>query len=139
MRQLFLWKLKQKLETTGYINMKKINDKPTDPVEYCESMYPNTMKEFTKLQEADYKVFCKKQMDYGPGNIAMGTTLANEEDKHLSTTATIIRINDKVQRLLNLVVKSRRDPQNESVEDAFGDLTVYGIIARIVSRDKWAK
>ena len=111
----------------------------TDPVKFCESSYPETMKEFKRLQHEDYKIFCKKQMDYGPGNIAMGTALTTDDDKQLSTTATIIRMNDKVQRLLNLVVKSRRNPQNESVEDAFGDLTVYGIIARIVSNNKWAK
>ena len=111
----------------------------TDPVKYCESMYPETMKKFKKLQEDDYKIFCKKQMDYGPGNIAMGTTLQTDDERLLSTTATIVRMNDKVQRLLNLVVKNRRSPQNESVDDAFMDLSVYGVIARIVTSDKWAK
>ena len=48
-------------------------------------------------------------------------------------------MNDKVQRLLNLVVKHNREAQNESVEDAFGDLSVYGVIARIVANGKWAK
>jgi len=57
----------------------------------------------------------------------------------MSITGLIIRMNDKIQRLLNLVVKHNRSPQNESVEDAFGDLTVYGTIARIVAEDKWAK
>jgi hypothetical protein len=111
----------------------------TNPVKYCEEMYPETMKTFRKLQEDDYKIFCKKQMDYGPGNIAMGTTLQTDDERLLSTTATIVRMNDKVQRLLNLVVKNRRSPQNESVDDAFMDLSVYGVIARIVTSDKWAK
>ena len=139
MRQLFLWKLKQKLETTGYINMKKINDKPTDPVEYCESMYPNTMKEFTKLQEADYKVFCKKQMDYGPSNIAMGTGVGAQVNKKLATTALVVRINDKIQRLINLVIRNNREAQNEPTIDAFKDLACYGIIAQIVKNGKWGK
>jgi hypothetical protein len=32
-----------------------------------------------------------------------------------------------------------REPQNESVVDAFGDLSVYGVISRIVSEGKWAR
>ena len=114
-------------------------NKNIDPVKYCEEQYPEMMQEFKKLLEEDYKTFCKKQMDYGPGNIALGQTLSNPEEIRLSLTGLIIRMNDKVQRLLNLIVKHNREAQNESVEDAFGDLSVYGIIARIVANGKWAK
>jgi hypothetical protein len=114
-------------------------NKNVDPVKYCEDLYPQMMAEFKKTMEADYKVFCKKQMDYGPGNIALGQTLSSPEEVRLSLTGIIIRMNDKVQRLLNLIVKHNRGAQNESVEDAFGDLSVYGIIARIVADGKWAK
>ena len=116
----------------------KTNTSP-DPVAYCEKQYPEMMKAFKSILENDYKVFCKKQMDYGPGNIALGTTLATEDERKMSLTGLIIRMNDKVQRLLNLVVKTNRKPQNESVEDAFQDLSVYGVISRIVSENKWAK
>lgn len=109
------------------------------PTEYCEQLYPEMMTEFKRLQKEDYQIFCKKQMDYGPGNISLGTTLITEEEKKMSLTGLIIRMNDKVQRLLNLVVKTGRNPQNESIVDAFGDLSVYGVISRIVSTGKWAK
>tara|TARA_Y100000310_G_C20251423_1_gene609279 strand:+ start:62 stop:487 length:426 start_codon:yes stop_codon:yes gene_type:complete len=109
------------------------------PVEYCEKLYPEMMTEFKRLQKEDYETFCKKQMDYGPGNISLGTTLITEEEKKMSLTGLIIRMNDKVQRLLNLVIKTGRNPQNESITDAFGDLSVYGIISRVVSSSKWAK
>ena len=115
------------------------NSKKTDAVKYCEELYPEMMDEFQRILAEDYKVFCKKQMDYGPGNIALGQTLSTPDETRLSLTGLIIRMNDKIQRLLNLVVKHNRKAQNESVEDAFGDLSVYGVIARIVANDKWAK
>lgn len=108
-------------------------------VEYCERLYPEMMEEFKNIQREDYTTFCKKQKDYGPGNIALGTTLANDDERRMSLTGLIIRLNDKVQRLLNLVVKTNRRPENESVSDAFMDISVYGVISRIVVLKKWAK
>ena len=75
-------------------------------VEFCERVYPEMMVEFKRIQAEDYEVFCKKQRDYGPGNIALGTTLATKEDTLMSLTGLIIRMNDKIQRLLNLLVKN---------------------------------
>jgi hypothetical protein len=106
-------------------------------IEYIEEHYPETAKEFQKIQYEQYEVFCKKQMDYGPSNISMGTGIGDSINKKLASTALVIRINDKVQRLLNLIVTNDRDAQNEPVEDAFKDLSVYGIIAQIVRNGKW--
>tara|TARA_B100000131_G_scaffold53849_1_gene48764 strand:+ start:186 stop:695 length:510 start_codon:yes stop_codon:yes gene_type:complete len=108
-----------------------------NPIEFIEKHYPETAKEFKSIQQEQYEVFCKKQMDYGPSNISMGTGVGEAINKKLSTTALVIRINDKIQRLLNLVVSNDRDAQNEPVEDAFKDLSVYGIIAQIVRNGKW--
>ena len=115
------------MDTGEYINA----------VDYIEQTYPETAKEFQQLQYEQYALFCKKQMDYGPTNISMGTPLKTDSEKRLSLVGLIVRINDKVQRLLNLVVSNDRDAQNEPVEDAFGDLSVYGIIAQIVRNGKW--
>ena len=122
----------------------KVNFKETDnteielsPIEFIEKHYPDTANEFKKIQEEQYLTFCKKQMDYGPSNISMGTGVGEAVNMKLATTALVIRINDKVQRLLNLVVSNDRDAQNEPVEDAFKDLSVYGIIAQIVKNGKW--
>ena len=108
-----------------------------ESIEYIEKHYPETAKEFQRLQFEQWDLFCKKQMDYGPSNISMGTQLVTEDEKRLSLTALIVRINDKVQRLLNLVVNNNREAQNEPTEDAFKDLSVYGIIAQIVNNGKW--
>ena len=110
-----------------------------DAIKYIEKEYPETAKEFQRIQFEQWATFCKKQMDYGPSNIAMGTTLKTEEDRRLSLIGLIVRINDKIQRLMNLVVKHNRDAQNEPVMDAFKDLSVYGIIAQIVDNGKWGK
>ena len=108
-----------------------------DAMNYIEKEYPETSKEFHKIQFEQWSTFCKKQMDYGPSNIAMGTALKTKEDRRLSLIGLIVRINDKIQRLMNLVVKHNRDAQNEPVMDAFKDLSVYGIIAQIVKNGKW--
>ena len=108
-----------------------------DPVSFIEEHYPETVKEFKRLQKEQYELFCKKQMDYGPSNIAMGTGLGTNINTRLSLIGLIVRTNDKIQRLLNLVVTNDREAQNEPVEDAFKDLSVYGIIAQIVKNGKW--
>ena len=108
-------------------------------IEFIEKHYTQTAKEFQKIQYEQWATFCKKQMDYGPSNIAMGTALKTKEDRRLSLIGLIVRINDKIQRLMNLVVKHNRDAQNEPVMDEFKDLSVYGIIAQIVDNGKWGK
>ncbi len=86
-----------------------------------------------------YELFCLKQSNYGPNNISVGTKLETAEDKKLSLTGLWFRMNDKIQRLKQLVVLSKEDSVGESIEDTFQDLSVYGIIAQIVSNGKWAK
>ena len=117
----------------------EVNMDEVDAMNYIEKEYPETAEEFHKIQFEQWSTFCKKQMDYGPSNIAMGTALKTKEDRRLSLIGLIVRINDKVQRLMNLVIKHNRDAQNEPVMDAFKDLSVYGIIAQIVDNGKWGK
>ena len=50
----------------------------------------------------------------------------------------IIRMIDKMNRMLNLVRK-QLTPENESLADAFQDISIYGIIARIVEERAWGK
>jgi len=119
--------------------MEQIISFDEDAVGYIETTYPETAEEFKRLQKEQYELFCKKQMDYGPSNIAMGTNLITDEEKRLSLIGLIVRINDKVQRLINLVVKNNRQAQNEPTIDAFKDLACYGIIAQIVNNGKWGK
>jgi len=109
-----------------------------DAVKYIEKEYPETAKSFKVIQREQYELFCKKQMDYGPKNISVGTDLRTDEDVKLSLTGLWFRINDKIERLKQLVVLDKA-AQNEPMIDAFSDLSVYGIIAQIVHRKKWGK
>ena len=108
-------------------------------IEMVERDYPEMTGEFKKIQIEQYETFCAKQLNYGPGNIAVGTSLSTKEDIHLSLTGLFFRINDKIQRIKQLVVFNKPDVVGEAVEDTFQDLSVYGIIAQIVGRGKWAK
>ena len=119
--------------TESEVSMDKV-----DPVKYIEEEYPETAKSFKEIQKEQYELFCKKQMDYGPKNISVGTDLRTDEDIKLSLTGLWFRINDKIERLKQLVVLDKA-AQNEPMIDAFSDLSVYGIIAQIVHRKKWGR
>lgn len=108
-------------------------------VEYCEEKYPQTTKEFKKILDEMYETFCKKQRNYGPGNISVGTSLETEEDIKLALTGLWFRKNDKINRLKQLVVLGQPDEVGESVTDTYEDLSVYGIISQLVQRGKWSK
>jgi hypothetical protein len=116
-----------------------MENKAKDPIEYCEENYPEMCSEFKKVQQEHYKLFCSKQMDYGPGNIAMGTDLKRQEDRLLSLKGITVRMNDKIQRLVNLTLRNSREPKNESLLDSFNDSGVYCVIAILVSRGKWGR
>lgn len=108
-------------------------------VQYCEKIYPETCDEFKKIQKEMYELFCRKQRNYGPGNISVNSSLETKEDIQVSLTGLWFRINDKINRLKQLVVKGEPDEVGESIEDTYQDLSVYGIIAQIVQRGKWGK
>ena len=84
-----------------------------------------------------YVLFCKKQKNYGPGNISVGSDLRTDSDVKLSLTGLWFRLNDKIQRLKQLVVIGEPDTVGESIKDTYQDLSVYGIIAQIVSQKKF--
>jgi hypothetical protein len=112
---------------------------PVDAVKYCEENYPETTSEFKKILKEQYTLFCKKQMNYGPDNISVGTRLSTPEEVKLSQTGLWFRMNDKIQRLKQLVLLGKEDTVGESVMDTYSDLSVYGIIAQIVVKGKWGK
>jgi len=105
----------------------------------CEKQYPEMTKEFKRILSSQYELFCKKQLNYGPENISVGTKLETQAEKKVSLTGIWFRVNDKVQRLKQLVLLSKEDLVGESIEDSFIDMSVYGIIAQIVSNGKWGK
>jgi len=109
------------------------------PIEELEVRYPKTSKEFKKIQREQYELFAKKQLDYGPSNIGMGKAqLETSKDIEISTLGLVTRMNDKISRLMNLIL-NKKNPNNESLEDTLIDLANYSIMGLIVRRKKWGK
>jgi hypothetical protein len=113
-------------------------DEP-EVVKQVEEMYPEMTDEFKAIMFTQYELFCKKQLNYGPSNISVGTSLETDDDVKLSLTGLWFRMTDKINRLKQLVVFGQPDKVGESINDTYMDLSVYGIIAQIVSNKKWAK
>jgi len=95
--------------------------------------------EFRRLQKEQYELFLRKQHDYGPGNISVGTMLQTKEEVQLALTGLWFRMNDKIQRLKNLLMSGRETAVDEPMEDAYLDVSNYGIMATIVKNGKWGK
>ena len=111
-----------------------------DIIEQMEKEWPEMTKEFKKIQKEQYELFLHKQHDYGPGNISVGTQLQTPEEVKLSLTGLWFRMNDKIQRLKTLLMSGRENAgEGETVEDAYLDVSNYGIMATIVGRGKWGK
>ena len=109
-------------------------------IEQMEEEWPEMTTEFKRLQQVQYELFLHKQHDYGPGNIAVGTHLQTQDEIHLSLTGLWFRMNDKIQRLKNMLLSGRQNAvEGEPLEDAYLDVSNYGIMATIVSRSKWGK
>ena len=109
-------------------------------VEQMEKEWPEMTQEFKRLQKEQYELFCRKQHDYGPGNISVGTQLQTPEEVKLSLTGLWFRMNDKLQRLKTLLLSGRQNAvEGEPLEDAYLDVSNYGIMATIVGRGKWGK
>ena len=102
-----------------------------------EKNYPELTQEYKKIMMEQYIIFCKKHRNYGTGNVNVGTNLETDADVKLSLTGLWFRMNDKINRLKQLIVLGEPDTVGESAKDTFQDLSVYGIIAQIVQQKKF--
>ena len=88
-------------------------------VDQMEEEWPEMTTEFKRLQKEQYELFCRKQHDYGPGNISVGTQLQTQDEVHLALTGLWFRMNDKIQRLKTLLMTGRESAVDEPLEDAY--------------------
>ena len=124
--------------TSQYAPQKPTNSE--DVVAKMEAEWPLMTKEFKKLQREQYELFLHKQHDYGPGNISVGTQLKTPEEVKLSLTGLWFRMNDKLQRVKTLLMNNRESAvKDEPLEDAYLDVSNYGIMATIVKKGLWGK
>lgn len=114
-------------------------DREIDCVKDMEDKYPQMTSEFKSIQKQQYILFCEKQAAYGSSNISVGTRLENDEEVNLSLTGIWFRMNDKIQRIKNLLVNRQTPTNDEPLEDSYLDLSNYGIMATIVKMGKWGQ
>jgi len=104
-----------------------------------EDRYPNTCKEFDEITSEMFSLFLRKQADYGPTNVGMGAEVVDTDKKvKRSLTGLSVRMNDKIQRMLNLMLNNK-EPLNESIEDTLIDIANYAVMSLIVHRKIWGK
>lgn len=74
-----------------------------------------------------FEMFKAKQSSYGPKNIST-----------FGEKGVIVRINDKLQRLIRLVWYGYEDRiEDEKIEDTYFDLADYALIALLVRKGVW--
>jgi hypothetical protein len=110
-----------------------------DVVLEMEQRYPEMTAEFKRIQQEQYKLFCRKQKNYGSSNISLGSSLEKDADVKLSLQGLWFRLNDKIMRYKEMILFGSQDAVGESLQDTFQDISVYGIITQLVSNKKWGK
>lgn len=86
-------------------------------------------KDMAELLVNLFEIFKKKQACYGKGNIAK-----------FGEIGTLIRANDKLERLYNLVFLNRDNKiPEETVDDTWLDLADYALIALLVRNGSWER
>lgn len=74
-----------------------------------------------------FDTFKKKQASYGSGNIAK-----------FGEKGVIIRMNDKMERLVHLVYNEEPNPlDDETIEDTYIDMADYALIAIVCREGQW--
>lgn len=81
---------------------------------------------FEQICQEMTKTFLKKHKDYGKGNIL-----------DMGELGIAFRISEKFNRLKHLLMSGKK-PDNESLEDSWIDIGVYGVIALLLRRG-WFK
>lgn len=84
-------------------------------------------KEIDRIMKQIRTILIKKNKDYGDTNIL-----------ELGEQGIAYRIHDKTVRLLNLT-KTKKQPENETIEDTYLDLAGYSIIGIMLRRKKFQK
>ena len=114
-------------------------EKNKDSVQIVKEQYPEIYNGYTTIVKEQLKLFCDKHLDYGMTNISVGTQLQTPDEIKLSLTGLWFRINDKCQRLKTLLMGGKQSAVDEPLEDAYLDISNYGIMATIVKNGKWGK
>lgn len=115
-------------------------------IKEMEQQYPECTNELLDNFDRAYKLWCKKQNDYGDSNIRLGLDLDSSSSEHsqnnrLAQLGVVIRMNDKISRLINLYKKDMEESSavRESIEDTATDLMNYANMLMVLRANKWGK
>lgn len=116
-------------------------------IKEMEELYPECTNELLDNQERAYKLWCKKQNDYGDSNIRLGLDLnsssseRSQKNSRLAQLGVCIRLNDKISRLINLYKKDMEESSavKESIEDTAIDIMNYANMLMVLRANKWGK
>ena len=115
-------------------------------IKEMEQQYPECTNELLDNFDRAYKLWCKKQNDYGDSNIRLGLDLDSSSSEHsrnnrLAQLGVVIRMNDKISRLINLYKKDMEESSavRESIEDTATDLMNYANMLMVLRAEKWGK
>ncbi len=126
-------------QTMQYALEKMTSEEVIQIVNEMVDTIPETVQAFLQIQMQMFIVFCLKQKDYGPTNIALGTRLDTEKEINAARLGVLVRTFDKLNRMIHLDLINRVEAVNESTLDAWEDTSVYAIIAQILQRGAWSK
>ena len=124
-------------------------------IKTMEKMYPECTDALMNNFDRAYDLWCQKQSDYGDGNIRLGLTLegssspSTRANSLLAQLGIVIRMNDKIQRMINLEKKMLFNAQQgtltdspsvkESIEDTCIDIMNYANMLMVLRSGKWGR
>lgn len=130
--------ISQKGTEWGLLDENGIVPGQSEMVDWMSVNYPQTFEFFQNILLQELDLFCSKQHDYGPQNIALGQSLTTEEERRFAMLGVMIRTLDKVNRMMTLL-RSGSEPNHESIEDTLKDISIYANIALAVHTGVWGK
>lgn len=111
-----------------------------------EELFPQCTDELMKNFDRAYDLWCRKQSDYGSSNISLGLNLSSSSSEsfannRLAQLGVVIRMNDKICRLVNLYKKDSVDASEvkESIEDTSTDIMNYANMLMVLRAGKWGR
>tara|TARA_R110002049_G_scaffold143368_3_gene305352 strand:- start:50 stop:400 length:351 start_codon:yes stop_codon:yes gene_type:complete len=109
-----------------------------------EEMYPECTDALMNNFDRAYDLWARKQADYGDSNIRLGLDLNSSssersQNNRLAQLGVVIRMNDKISRLINLYKKDLESAVDESIEDTALDIMNYANMLMVLKKGKWGK
>lgn len=111
----------------------------TDPIEKLKAEYPNLAEAFSTVELEQLMLFARKCLDYGIDNISGGQNLDDKKNVEFALNGIWYRMQDKMNRWKNAIMKGYNSVNCESIQDTFQDLANYAIISQLVFRGLWKK